>query len=110
MQFFILANTYLSIAILYRGTACGWAEFTITQPILCNGTDPRHACPPGYTQDFRHVCYKSDSKMEDLPRTFCGIISDGVGPTCDGLPVGKCPDKYLAINYDTMNWHACAKE
>lgn len=158
---FILVNAYLSMAILYRGTACGWAEHETDQPILCNGTDPRHSCPngyvkqvfkdggaycyknnttsdaqyglngticgglarnpcggvspaekcpKGYTQDFRHMCYKNDPKMEDLPGTFCGIISDGVGPTCGGLSVGKCPNGYLAFNFDTMNWHACAKE
>jgi hypothetical protein len=157
---FILANVYHSTAILYRGTACGWAELTTHQPILCNGTDPRHSCPNGYTrqlfkdgvaycyktntseaqlgptgticgglarnpcggvspaekcpsgyiQDFRHVCYKSDPKQADLPGTFCGVISDGVGPTCAELSVGKCPQGYLAFNFDTMNWHACAKE
>jgi hypothetical protein len=159
--FFILANVYLSMAILYRGTLCGWAESTTSQPILCNGSDPRHSCPvnytrqffrdgsafcyrsnttteiqygligticgglarnpcggvspaekcpTGYIQDFRHVCYKSDSKIEDLPGTFCGVISDDVGTTCNGLPVGQCPKGYLAINYDTEKWHACAKE
>jgi hypothetical protein len=48
--------------------------------------------------------------MEDLPGTFCGVISDNVGKTCNDLPVGKCPKGYLAINYDAEGWHACAKE
>ena len=159
--FFIMVNVYLSMAILYRGTICGWADDETDRPILCNGSDPRHSCPANYTravfqsgsaicytsnttteiqygltgticgglarnpcggvspaekcptgyiQDFRHVCYKSDPKMEDLPGTFCGVISDGQGITCDRLPVGKCPKGYLAINYDAEQWHACAKE
>jgi len=158
---FILVNVYLSMAILYRGTLCGWAEFDTDQPILCNGSDPRHSCPAnysrqvfrdggaycyklstttevdyglngticgglarydcggvspaekcpkGYIQDFRHICVKLDPKMEDLPGTFCGVISEGVGQTCDGLPVGQCPNGYHAINYDTELRHACAKE
>ena len=158
---FVVVGAHLSMGILYRGTVCGWAESTTTEPIRCNGSDPRHSCPinytklafadgtslcyksntttevqhglpgticgglarnpcgrvspaekcpTGYIQDFRHVCYKNDSKIEDLPGTFCGIISDDVGITCDQSPVGKCPTGYLAINYDAEKWHACAKE
>ena len=157
----IIGCFHLSMSILYRGTLCGWAESTTTQPILCNGSDPRHSCPinytrqvfedgtaicyksntstaieygltgticgglarnpcggvspaekcpAGYIQDFRHVCYKNNSKIEDLPGTFCGVISDGLGITCDHSPVGKCPQGYLAINYDAEKWHACTKE
>jgi hypothetical protein len=158
---FVLANAYLSMAIIYRGTLCGWAEVSTTEPILCNGSDPRHSCPAnytrqlfrdggaycyksnttteasyglkgticgglardpcggespaercptGYTQDFRHMCYKNDPKIEDLSGTYCGVISDGVGTTCDGLPVGRCPRAYRGINYEPERWHACIKE
>ncbi|CAF0821590.1 unnamed protein product [Adineta steineri] len=158
---FVIINAYHPIAILYRGTVCGWAETTTDQPILCNGLDPRHscpinytqqsfqegvaycyktnstsepqngligticgglarnpcggispavACPPGYIQDFRHVCYKNSSKIEDLSGTFCGIVNDGTGVTCDGVQLGKCPKGYVAINYDEQKWHACTKE
>lgn len=158
---FVLANAYLSMAIIYRGTLCGWAEVSTTEPILCNGSDPRHSCPAnytrqffrdggaycyksnttteasyglkgticgglardpcggespaercptGYTQDFRHMCYKNDPNIEDLSGTYCGVISDGVGTTCDGLPVGRCPRAYRGINYEPERWLACIKE
>jgi hypothetical protein len=158
---FIIVNVYLSMAILYRGTLCGWAEATTEQPILCNGSNPRHSCPDGYTrqvsrdyvaycyksntttetqygltgticgglarnpcggvspaekcpkgyiQDFRHVCYKNDSTIEDLPGTFCGLVYEGLGPTCNELQRGRCPEGYLALNFEEIDWHSCAKE
>jgi hypothetical protein len=67
-------------------------------------------CPTGYIRDFRDVCYKSDPKMEDVSGTFCGVISNGVGQSCVGLPVGQCPKGYLVINYDEQKWYPCVVE
>ena len=96
---FILTNTYLSVAILYRGTVCGWAEVTTEQPILCNGTDPRHGCPNGYSrqlfEDGGAYCYKSNTTGEGqygLNGTICGGL---VRNPCGGVsPAEKCPKGY----------------
>lgn len=32
----IIANVYLTMAVLYAGTLCGWAEPATTHPIKCN--------------------------------------------------------------------------
>ncbi|CAF3673117.1 unnamed protein product [Rotaria socialis] len=87
------------------GTLCGGLARA-----ACGGFIPNKQCPPGYTQDYRYICYKSDPEIEDLSGTICGVISGGKGQTCNRLQKGTCPDGYYAINFDQEDWHGCFKK
>jgi hypothetical protein len=156
---FTLAITCFGDTTVYRGTACGWSDPSSATPILCNGFNPRFACPPGYSQQLfkdgvaycyktntttqkegsvfgtlcgglaralcgglspnekcpsgytqvdQWICYKSNPKTEDVSGTVCGVISDFVGQTCNGLPLRTCPDGYYPVDFEKeWDWHAC---
>ncbi|UJR11660.1 hypothetical protein I4U23_015841 [Adineta vaga] len=88
------------------GTLCGGLART-----LCGGFSPNKECPPGYTQVDRWTCYKSDPTVEDASGTVCGVISDYVGQTCNGLPLRTCPFEYYPIDFEKeWDWHACFKK
>ncbi|CAF1039783.1 unnamed protein product [Adineta steineri] len=52
-----------------------------------------------------------DSKVEDTSGTVCGVVSDYIGQTCNGLPLRTCPFGYYSIDYEReWDWHACFKK
>ncbi|CAF2260222.1 unnamed protein product [Rotaria magnacalcarata] len=87
------------------GTLCGGLVRA-----ACGGFIPNTQCPPGYTQDYRYIRYKSDPKIEDLSDTICGVISGGKDQTCNGLQKGTCPDGYYGSDFDQEDWHASFKK
>jgi hypothetical protein len=159
---FTVAIICFADVTVYRGTVCGWGDPGNIVQILCNGLNPRLACPagysqqrlkenvaycyknetttekqgamlgtlcgglaraqcaglspnekcpPGYTQAENWICYKSDPNVEDAPGTVCGVISDFVGQTCNGLPERTCPSGYYPVDFEKeWDWHACFKK
>ena len=105
VAFCVTSNTTTEGVYGLSGTICGGLA---RNP--CGGMMPNKECPAGYVQDFRYVCYKNNTKMEDLPGTFCGVVNQGVGQTCDSLKLGECPKGYKALNYEEIQWNACVKE
>ncbi|CAF2655848.1 unnamed protein product [Rotaria sp. Silwood2] len=95
----IVVSVCFADITIYRGTACGWAELTTSSPILCNGSDPRHKCPSGYSRqiftDGGAYCYKNNtttSKQNGIPGTLCGGLARTL---CGGLsPNKECPKGY----------------
>jgi len=88
------------MAILHRGTLCGWAGATTDQPILCTPSDPRHSCPVNYTrqlfQDGGAYCYKTNTTTKPkngLTGTICGGLAR---LSCGGVsPAETCPTGYI---------------
>lgn len=105
LSFCYKTNTTKSENSGIPGTLCGGLSRT-----SCGGFVPNKQCPPGYTQDPRYICYKTDPKIQDASGTVCGLISEGMGRTCNGLTKGTCPDGYYGIDYHTGDWHACFKK
>ncbi|CAF1315024.1 unnamed protein product [Rotaria sordida] len=96
---FIIVSICFGDITIYRGTVCGWAEYTTSSPILCNGSDPRHGCPSGYSRqmfkDGGAYCYKTNtttSKQNGILGTLCGGLARA---RCGGLsPINVCPQGY----------------
>ncbi len=86
------------------GTLCG-----IDTRITCGGMSPKTGCPTGYLSS-NDLCYKYDPNVNDLQGTLCGYIADGSGPTCNGLPVGQCPEGYKAFHDEQAGFFICYKD
>jgi hypothetical protein len=99
----IVINLSRSGSIVYSGTICGWAEPNTTKPILCNGFDPRHACPSDYLQqifkDGWTCCFRTNTTARSQT-SLSGTICGGMRRTlCGGLnPHVNCPEGY-ALSY-----------
>ena len=100
---FFVTVTCSGDTTVYRGTACGWADPSNLNQILCNGFNPRYECPPGYSQqrlkDDVAYCYKSNTttqKEGSIVGTLCGGLARAL---CGGVsPNEKCPPGYTQVD------------